>query len=461
MNLFRQIPKVDKIEKILSHIPKKVLIPIIQQTLENIRNGIKNGKITEINEKSIIKEIEKKANDILSPSIVNVINATGITVHTNLGRSLIDPEIFDYAKERSTHYCNLEYDLEKGKRGDRYHHSAKILSHLFGSESALIVNNNAAAVFLILNTFAKDKEAIVSRGELVEIGGSFRVPEVMKASGAKLVEVGTTNKTKIKDYEEAITENTSMLMKVHKSNYSIEGFSAEATLEEIISLSKEKGVLDYYDLGSAYVPKLPYGLTNYEPPISDIMKLNPSLVSFSGDKLFGSVQAGIILGKKELIDRLKKNQILRMFRVDKITLSLIEATALAYIKEEYDKIPTLKSIFQTTDELKEKAQKLLNLCPGLKAEIKESHTYVGGGTMPNRKIPTIVVEIKGNAKKWEENMRKNLVIGRIENEHFVLDMRSVQEDEIEKLSEIINNIISCEIPSQNNNIATSQLKGQK
>jgi len=445
MNLFRQIPKVDKIEKSLQNIPKKVLIPTIQKTLEEIRNGIKNGTVTQISEDEIIKTIEKKCNDILSPSIINVINATGITVHTNLGRSLIDPEIFDYAKERSTHYCNLEYDLEKGKRGDRYHHSAKILSHLFGCESALIVNNNAAAVFLILNTFAKDKEAVVSRGELVEIGGSFRVPEVMKASGAKLVEVGTTNKTKIQDYEEAVTDDTAMLMKVHKSNYSIEGFSAEATLEEIINLAREKNILDYYDLGSAYIPKLPYGLTNYEPPIGEIMKLNPSLVSFSGDKLFGSVQAGIILGKKELIDKLKKNQILRMFRVDKITLSLIEATALAYIKEEYDKIPTLKSIYQSQDELKLKAEKLLKQTPALKADIKDSHTYVGGGTMPNRKIPTVVIELKGNAKKWEEEMRKNLVIGRIENERFVLDMRSVQEDEIEKLAKIINSIITCEV----------------
>ncbi len=445
MNLFRQIPKVDKIEKKLNYIPKKILTPLIQQKLQNIREGIKSGQITNINEDEIINEIKSQAEDILNPSIVNVINATGITVHTNLGRSLIDPEIFDYAKKRSTHYCNLEYDLKKGKRGDRYHHSAKILSYLFGSESALIVNNNAAAVFLILNTFAKDKEVIVSRGELVEIGGSFRVPEVMKASGAKLVEVGTTNKTKIKDYEEAISDNTAMLMKVHKSNYTIEGFSEEASLEEIINLARSKNVLDYYDLGSAYIPKLPYGLTNYEPPINEIMKLNPSLVSFSGDKLFGSVQAGIILGKKELIDKLKKNQILRMFRVDKITLSIIEATAIAYIKEEYEKIPTLKSIFQTKEDLVKKAKKLLSLTPLLKAEIRNSYTYVGGGTMPNRKIPTIVIEIKGNAKKWEEDMRKNHVIGRMENERFVLDMRSIQEDEIEKLAQIINSIITCKV----------------
>jgi len=461
MNLYRQIPKVDKIEKKLSHIPKKVLTPIIQKTLAQIRNDIKNSKISSLSEEAIIRKIEKEALDILSPSIKNVINATGITVHTNLGRSLISEEIFDYAKKRATRYCNLEYDLEKGKRGDRYHHSEKLLSALFGCESALIVNNNASAVFLILNTFAKDKEVIVSRGELVEIGGSFRIPEVMKASSAKLVEVGTTNKTKLKDYEKAVTENTAMLMKVHKSNYTIEGFSEEASPEEIISLAKKHSLLDYYDLGSAYIPKLPYSLSNSEPSIDEIMKLNPSLLSFSGDKLFGSAQAGVILGKKELIEKLKQNQILRMFRVDKITLSLIEATALAYLNEDYDKIPTLKMIFQTTDELKQKAEKLLCLTPALKADIKDSFTYVGGGTMPNKKIPTVVVEFEGNAKKWEEQMRQNLVIGRIENERFVLDLRSVQEDEIEKLAEIVNNIISCKVPAQHNIRPTSQLKGQK
>jgi L-seryl-tRNA(Ser) seleniumtransferase len=445
MTLFRQIPKVDKLQKQLPHIPDKILLPVIHSVLSELRENIKNKKITSVNEEEILQKIQKQADSLISPSIVNVINATGITVHTNLGRSLIDEEIFEYAKKRSTRYCNLEYDLEKGKRGDRYHHSAKILSTLFGSESALIVNNNAAAVFLILNTFANNKEAVVSRGELVEIGGSFRVPEVMKASGAKLVEVGTTNKTKIKDYEDAITPETAMFMKVHKSNYSIEGFSEEASLEEIINLSREKNILDYYDLGSAYVPKLPYGLSGYEPPINDIMKLNPSLISFSGDKLFGSAQAGIILGKKEYIDRLKKNQILRMFRVDKITLSLIEATALAYIKEEYDKIPTLKSLFQTEEELRKKAEEILKLSPGLKAQIKKSDTYVGGGTMPNRKIPTVVLQIEGNAKKWETEMRKNLVIGRIENEKFVLDMRSIRTDETEKLAGIINSIITCEV----------------
>jgi len=442
-NLFRQIPKVDKIVSKFKNKEKELLTKLTKETIENLRNKIKNKEIDKIDEQNIINEIENRYNDITSPSIINVINATGVIIHTNLGRSLIDPAVFDKAKEISTHYCNLEYDLEKGKRGDRYHHTAKHLSFLFGCEDALIVNNNAAAVFLILNTFAKGKEVIVSRGELVEIGGSFRVPEVMKASGAILREVGTTNKTHKRDYLENINENTAMIMKVHKSNYSIEGFSEEVGYDEIIKIAQKNGLLDYYDLGSAYLPELPWGLSNYEPSIFKIMKNNPSLISFSGDKLFGGVQAGIILGKKDLIAKLKKNQILRMFRVDKITISLIEETAIAYIKKEYEKIPTLRMLFESVENLRKKAEKFLSLTPALRAEIIQTHTFVGGGTMPNRKIPSIAVAFDGNAKKWEEDMRKNLVIGRIENEKFLLDFRTIQDDEIEKLAKIVNELIAC------------------
>ena len=438
MELFRKIPKVDKILSKLNY-PKKVAIPIINKHLNKLRENIKNGVIKEIDEDNLIKEIELEIKKAFSPSMLNIINATGVIIHTNLGRSLIDEEIFENAKKLSTHYCNLEYDLEKGKRGDRYTHASKFLRLLFGCEDALIVNNNAAAVFLILNTFAKDKEVIVSRGELVEIGGSFRIPEVMKASGAKLIEVGTTNKTKIQDYKEAITENTSMLMKVHKSNYTIEGFSEEASLEEIVNLAKDNNLLDYYDLGSAYLPPLPYNLGKNEPSIFDIMKKNPSLVSFSGDKLFGSVQAGIILGKKELIAKLKKNQILRMFRVDKITLSIIEATALEYLKENYEKIPTLKLLYQNEEKLIKKAKKIIELS-GKDLEIKKTFTYVGGGTMPNKKIPSIAIVLNGNPTKLEKYFRENLIIGRIENEKFLLDVRTILEDEFEKVAKVIRSV---------------------
>ncbi|EDM24570.1 L-seryl-tRNA(Sec) selenium transferase [Caminibacter mediatlanticus] len=438
MELFRKIPKVDKILSKLNY-PKKVAIPIINKHLNKLRENIKNGVIKEIDEDNLIKKIELEIKKAFSPSMLNIINATGVIIHTNLGRSLIDEEIFEKAKQLSTRYSNLEYNLEKGKRGDRYTHASKFLRLLFGCEDALIVNNNAAAVFLILNTFAKDKEVIVSRGELVEIGGSFRIPEVMKASGAKLIEVGTTNKTKIQDYKEAITENTSMLMKVHKSNYTIEGFSEEASLEEIVNLAKDNNLLDYYDLGSAYLPPLPYNLGKNEPSIFDIMKNNPSLVSSSGDKLFGSVQAGIILGKKELIAKLKKNQILRMFRVDKITLSIIEATALEYLKENYEKIPTLKLLYQNEEKLIKKAKKIIELS-GKDLEIKKTFTYVGGGTMPNKKIPSIAIVLNGNPTKLEKYFRENLIIGRIENEKFLLDVRTILEDEFEKVAKVIRSL---------------------
>jgi len=303
-NLFRKIPKVDKLIKKFENHEKSVVSKITKDVIEKLREDVKTGKIKEIDEDSILKTIDRKYKDILTPSIKNVINATGVIIHTNLGRSLIDEDVFERAKNISSHYCNLEYDLKKGKRGDRYYHTAKHLSFLFGSEDALIVNNNAAAVFLVLNTFAKNKEVIVSRGELVEIGGSFRVPEVMQASGAILKEVGTTNKTHKKDYLNAININTAMLMKVHKSNYSIEGFSEEVGYEEIIKIARERGLMDYYDLGSAYIPQLPYSLSGYEPSILDIMKYEPNLISFSGDKLFGGVQAYLV--KKSILKNLNK-----------------------------------------------------------------------------------------------------------------------------------------------------------
>ena len=444
-NLFRQIPKIDKLIQKFEDYEKEIISKITKIVIQKLREDIKSGKVKEIDENSILRIIDFKYKDITSPSIKNVINATGVIIHTNLGRSLIDEEIFEKAKKISTHYCNLEYDLGKGKRGDRYYHTAKHLSFLFGSEDALIVNNNAAAVFLVLNTFAKNKEVIVSRGELVEIGGSFRVPEVMNASGAILKEVGTTNKTHKKDYLNAINQNTAMIMKVHKSNYTIEGFSEEVGFDEIIKMARENGLMDYYDLGSAYIPKLPYSLSSFEPSILDIMKHNPDLISFSGDKLFGGVQAGIILGKKEYIKKLKQNQILRMFRVDKITISLIEESAIAYIEKNYDKIPTLKMLFTSTDELKKRAENFLSLTPYLKAKIIDTFTYVGGGTMPNKKIPSIAVAFEGNAVKWEEKFRENLVIGRIENEKFLLDFRTIQADEIEKLAQITNELLSCKV----------------
>ena len=438
MNPYRQIPKVDKIlnDESFKKYNRYILSRAVKEEIKTLREDISKGK--EWSKQELYKNIKRRYYSLSSSSLYKVINATGIIIHTNLGRSPIDSEVFDSVKEIATNYCNLEYDMQKGSRGDRYTHTAQTLKELFGCEDVLIVNNNASAVFLILNTFAKNKEVIVSRGELVEIGGSFRIPEVMRASGAILKEVGTTNRTKISDYKESISENSSMLMKVHKSNYKIVGFSQDVEIDEITKLAKERNLIDYYDLGSAYIPPLPYSLSNSEPSIMDILKNSPSLVSFSGDKLFGSIQAGIIIGKKELIAKLKKNQILRMFRVDKITLAILQQTAISYLKNEYEKIPVLNMLFTPIEELEKRAESLIDMIQD--GFIYHTSSFVGGGTMPEAEIPSVSVALKGNAKELQEAFRRENIIGRIENEMFLIDMRTVKRDDISVIAKAYNKI---------------------
>jgi len=443
--LYRQIPKIDRLlaDEAFAGCNSALLSEAIRQEIELLRAAIRDGAVDTVDRAALREAILCRYRAMQEPSLRPVVNATGVIIHTNLGRAPIDPELFEEAKAVAAGYCNLEYDLEAGRRGDRYTHTAAALRELLGCEEALIVNNNAAAVFLILSTFAKGREAVVSRGELVEIGGSFRIPEVMAASGAKLVEVGTTNKTRIADYERAVTEETAMLMKVHKSNYSIEGFSAEASIEEISALAQQRGLIDYYDLGSAYLVDLPWGLGAAEPSLPKILENPPSLLSFSGDKLFGGVQAGIILGKKELIERLKTNQILRMFRVDKVTLALLERTVLAYRRGETQKIPVLRKLFATPEQLRERAEALQERLP-IESEILPSETYVGGGTLPNRKIPTVVLALEGEAQRLEAAFRARRIIGRIEKERFVLDMRTVEEGDFQMIVEAGREIVAEE-----------------
>ncbi len=444
MNPYHTLPSVDSLlqDERLRPLPPSLVREAVRGELDAAREAIAAGAHPPARE-LLLERILGRIASAQRPSLHRVVNATGVILHTNLGRAPIDREIFDGAKAVATGYCNLEYDLATGKRGDRYAHAAAALRELLGCEDTLIVNNNAAAVFLILNTFARGKEAIVSRGELVEIGGNFRIPEVMASSGAKMVEVGTTNKTRLTDYEAAIGEETAMVMKVHKSNYTIEGFSAEVGMEEITGLARERGLVDYYDLGSAYLPDLPWGLGKGEPSLSRILRDPPSLLSFSGDKLFGGVQAGIILGRKPLIDRLKRNQLLRMFRVDKFTLALLERTVLAYRRGEIDKIPALRKLFATPERLRERAETLRKRLP-IPAEIVASETYVGGGTMPNRKIPTVVLALEGDARTLEEAFRRSGVIGRIEKERFVLDLRTVEEGDFGQVVEAAKNIVRSE-----------------
>ncbi len=427
MNILRKLPKIDKLvlNPVFSGLNSTRIAEIAKEKIDQLRQSILNSEITELNTDKILNDIKYSYEKLFEPSLKPLINATGVILHTNMGRSLISESLLGEASKVITNYSNLEYNQEKGCRGERYEHVSGHLKNLLHVEDVLVVNNNASAVFLILNTFSKNREAIVSRGELVEIGGSFRIPEVMSQSGAILKEIGATNKTKKADYENAICENTAMLMKVHQSNFSIEGFSEDTPYKNIKELCEENNLIDYYDLGSGYIPELPYNLGNNEPSLKTILKDKPSLISFSGDKLFGSVQAGIIAGKKELIDKLKKNQLLRMLRVDKITLSILEETIKAYLKEDYKSIPTLWLLFQSEESLFQRATKMQKVIGDSKCKVIKTKTVMGGGTLPNREFPTIALHVEGKASELERKFRKNNIIGRIENDMFLIDFRSI------------------------------------
>ena len=440
MQNLRTLPQIDKI---LNHKPfkdynKGILARISRELLNSIRSNLKDE---EINEEKIYAQINKNYKDFEKKALKPIINATGIVMHTNLGRSVIDEKSWQRAKQIACSYSNLEYDLESGSRGNRYEYTGYLLSTLFGCEDALVVNNNASAVFLVLNTFGKGGRCVLSRGELVEIGGGFRVPEVMKESGAILAEVGTTNKTRLSDYENALDENTKMLVKVHRSNFDIVGFKQDTSLEEVASLAKERGIISYYDLGGGAASSL--ACFNSEPAPQKLVKTGVDLLSFSGDKLFGSVQAGIILGKKELIAKLRKNQLLRMLRSDKITLALLASTVLSYLDKDYNSVPTVFLLSRSTSELKSVAKRINNSCKNI-ASIIDTATFGGGGTLPNVKIKSVALAFRAKKGQKIENLERDFrqkgVIGRIENQCFLLDLRSVLPSDESALITAINSI---------------------
>ena len=440
MQNLRTLPQIDKI---LNHKPfkdynKGILARISRELLNSIRSNLKDE---EINEEKIYAQINKNYKAFEKKALKPLINATGIVMHTNLGRSVIDEKSWQRAKQIACSYSNLEYDLESGSRGNRYDYTGYLLSTLFGCEDALVVNNNASAVFLVLNTFGKGGRCVLSRGELVEIGGGFRVPEVMKESGAILAEVGTTNKTRLSDYENALDENTKMLVKVHRSNFDIVGFKQDTSLEEVASLAKERGIISYYDLGGGAVSHL--ACCDSEPVLQKLIKTGVDLLSFSGDKLFGSVQAGIILGKKELIAKLRKNQLLRMLRSDKITLALLASTVLSYLDKDYNSVPTVFLLSRSTSELKSVAKRINNSCKNI-ASIIDTATFGGGGTLPNVKIQSVALAFKAKKGQKIENLERDFrqkgVIGRIENQCFLLDLRSVLPSDESALITAINSI---------------------
>lgn len=443
---FSSLPQIDKIINLqcFKNAPKPVIARIARDIINEQRELLIQEK-NALNKEQIIAKITSEYENFKRKSLQRVINASGIVLHTNLGRSVIDKSIYERAKSVICGYSNLEYDLQTGARSNRYDYSGALLSALFGCEDALIVNNNAAAVFLVLNTFAKNAQVIVSRGELVEIGGGFRIPEVMNASGAILNEIGTTNKTRLSDYENAINENTKMLLKVHRSNFQIQGFSSEVSINELANLGKKHEILSYYDLGSGAFSSLNWGLERIQASTTKLLFSGVDLLSFSGDKLFGSVQAGIILANKNLIARLRSNQLLRMLRADKITLSLLCQSVMAYLKNENHLITTQKLINKSLNELESLANALISgLNENAKKRVKiiKTSTFVGGGSLPNKQIPSIALKLSGNAKSLQAQFRAKNIIGRIENECFLLDLRALLDDDISALNLALNEILA-------------------
>ena len=435
--LLRKLPKIDELledEKIKQAITKSMrtlVVEALREAIDFYRKEILQDNIKEINKEEIIDKSLELLEHKNHNKLRKVINATGTVIHTNLGRSLLCKKAIESVLSVAENYNNLEYELSNGKRGSRYSHIEELLAKVTGAEAAMVVNNNAAAVMLILDTLCKDKEAIVSRGELVEIGGSFRVPEVMRYSGAKLVEVGTTNRTHLYDYENNITEDTGVFLKVHTSNYRILGFTETVSLEELVKIGEERDIPVVEDIGSGVLIDFSkYGFT-YEPTIQESIKKGVDVVSFSGDKMLGGPQAGIIVGKKKYIDRMKKNQLTRALRVDKMTLAALEATLKYYQDEKsaIENIPTLNMLLKDKNEIKKSAlslkRKLTNKVKKFKFTIEEELSMVGGGSMPTEKINTYAIKVSSDkitSEKIEEFLRtyKTPIIVRVYNGEIIM-----------------------------------------
>ncbi|MCF2674286.1 L-seryl-tRNA(Sec) selenium transferase [Fusobacterium varium] len=444
-NLFQKLPKVDilmkneKLEEISKKLSYHNYYQAVKDGIEFFRNKIKNNEIENFSEDEIILKIKEISGIKNKLNLRRVINGTGTIIHTNLGRSILNEKITKDLGEILLDYSNLEYDLETGSRGSRYSHIEKLICEITGAEGALIVNNNAAAVILCLNEFANGKNTIVSRGELVEIGGSFRIPEIMKLAGTALKEVGTTNKTHIFDYENNIDEETAVLLKVHTSNFKITGFTEGTDKKDIAELGKKHGLLTMEDLGSGVLVDFSkYGLSK-EPTIQESIESGMDIVTVSGDKLLGGPQCGIILGKKPLIERLKKNQYLRAFRVNKITISILE-NIFQYYKDEREavkEIPVLNMITEKKEKVLERAEKLSFMLTekNIENNVIETEAKIGGGSMPEETVESYAVCFNGDAVLLEKKFRGNdiPVIGRIKSDRFIIDAKTLKEKDFEEI----------------------------
>ena len=451
--LLRALPKVDllcqapELVSLREEYGEKALVEAVRQVIANLRREILAGAVCDIPALDVLRDrVRESVAGNAQPSLRTVINGTGIILHTNLGRSCLSEKAARAAADAARRYSNLEYDIAKGQRGSRYIHIEEILCRLTGAESALVVNNNAAAVLLVLSALTQGGQVVVSRGELVEIGGSFRVPDIMEACGARLKEVGTTNKTHLADYEKAITDETKALMKVHTSNYRIVGFTETPSLASLAELGHRHNLPVIEDLGSGCLVNLEQFGIHDEPSVQDSLKAGVDVVSFSGDKLLGGPQAGIILGKKVYMDKLKKHPLTRAMRVDKMTLAALEATLQSYDQNRLTDIPVLDMLSASPELLQAKAEKLKSLlaASGIDVSVVSVEGQVGGGSVPNQNLPSFAVALTGQVNRLEERLRlgRRPIIGRIHNEAYLLDVRTLWEEDFPVIAAAIKEALA-------------------
>lgn len=463
-HLLRNLPGVDAIlersgsDGSFAGVPRSVLTDAIRKIIGDLRDEIRKNPGAfpgiRLEPDAILARVRSRVDAAMAENLVTVVNATGVVVHTNLGRSLLASDAVRHIEEVATRYSNLEFNLSAGIRGSRYTAVEDILCEITGAPSAMVVNNNAAAVLLALDTIARNREVIVSRGELVEIGGSFRIPDVMARSGAILREVGTTNRTHLSDYRNAIGENTGLLLKVHTSNYAIVGFTASVSLAEMAGLGREYHLPVMEDLGSGtFIDFKKYGLMK-EPTVQESVAAGIDVITFSGDKLLGGPQAGIIVGSTEIIDRIKRNPLTRALRIDKLTLAALESTLRLYRDEAkaVEHIPTLYMMTCPLGHIEEKAASLHDRLTSIGSNrltimTVESVSKAGGGSLPLLNLPTrcVGIRIEGlSASRIDELMRNQHppVIGRIEEDTFLMDMRTVLPEEIDALYQAVNQLLT-------------------
>jgi L-seryl-tRNA(Ser) seleniumtransferase len=457
--LYRLLPAMDKLlealraEPELAGAPRPLLRDLAQGALDRIRADIREADVTaeDLAWERLFPRIRRRVIQGARPHFRRVLNATGVVIHTNLGRSILAESAVEAVARACRHYSNLEFDLGAGARGSRYSHVEDLLRRVTGAEAGLVVNNNASAVLLVLDTLAKGRESIVSRGQLVEIGGSFRIPDVMRRSGSTLVEVGATNRTHPRDYEDAITEQTGLLMKVHSSNFRIVGFTREVSPEELVDIGRRHAIPVYEDLGSGNFHDFAAMGFDFEPTVQEAVASGIDVISFSGDKVLGGPQAGVIVGRREYIDLIKKNPLNRALRIDKMTLAALEETLRLYLDPERARreIPTLAMITAEPAELKRKAQTLART---LRSKLGEHFTIglapgvsrVGGGSFPERDLPTTLVVLDPKAGAPSISAVKEALlatdpplVGRIEEDRLHLDPRTLAREEFRLVADAL------------------------